>query len=308
VKHGALIAAAVVLFGGCALIAGLEDGELRPGATATGGNGGTGQGGDTDGGGGSGNGGAAGPGGNGAGGGGMGGGTGGIGGMVPGMINIPGDTFMMGCNDAVDDECAADESPYHSITLSSYRIDINEVTRGDYFDCVEAGMCNEPTCDWDPTGMNLQDHPVTCVSWQDAADYCDFAGKRLPTEAEWEYAARGQTGNRYPWGNSFADDCSLANGNLCSKNTSPVGSHPTGASPFGAMDMSGNVNEWVNDHYQQDYYATSPATNPQGPASGGTRALRGGGWNSATFDFRTSSRDAQAPTFFDGETGFRCAM
>ena len=120
--------------------------------------------------------------------------------------------------------------------------------------------------------------------------------------------ARGTTGNRYPWGNDFGADCSLANGNLCALDTHAVGSHPTGASWCGAMDMAGNVAEWVNDYYSQTYYESSPSMDPTGPTSGGVRGLRGGSWNSAIFDFRTSSRAANTESFNDNETGFRCAL
>lgn len=303
----ALLAASLLLVSACALIAGVEEGILRPpgsgGAGGTGGTGGTGSsvGGDPAGG-------AGGEGGDVGNTGG--GGSSGVGGMIEGMINIPSATFMMGCNDGVDDLCAGDENPYHAVTLSGYRIDQYEVRRSDYLECINASACNTPACDWDETG--LPNHPVTCVTWQDAADYCAWAGKRLPTEAEWEYAARGSTERRYPWGNDDFDDianpCSFANANLCRLDAEDVGSHPTGASPLGAFDVAGNVYEWVNDWYDAGYYAISPATDPQGPAAGGVRVMRGGGWNTNKANFRTSAREANTPTFNNNETGFRCAL
>ncbi|HZO14364.1 MAG TPA: SUMF1/EgtB/PvdO family nonheme iron enzyme [Polyangiaceae bacterium] len=285
-----LTLSAALLSCGCQLIAGLEDGTLAPGAGA-GGQGASGATSSTTTTNAGGSGGAA--------------TSTGVGGMLPGMINIPGDTFMMGCNEGVDNLCNTDEHPYHSVTLSGYRIDQFEVTRGDYKACIDEGRCATPACDWDATA--LADHPVTCVTWQDASNYCTWAGKRLPTEAEWEFAARGTTGNRYPWGNDFGDDCSLANGNLCTLDTQPVGSHPTGASWCGAMDMAGNVAEWINDYYSQTYYQSSPSMDPTGPASGGVRGLRGGSWNSSITEFRVSARAANTESFNNNETGFRCA-
>ncbi len=307
-----LSSAAALLVASCALIAGVEEGRLRPGSESGGGSGGIGGNRGAVGGGGSAAGGsAAGGSANGGQGGSGGGGSTGVGGMIPGMINVPSVTFMMGCNNGVDSDCRGDESPYHEVTLSDYRIDVFEVTRSDFNLCIDDSDCNTPTCDWDATG--LPDHPVTCVSWQDAVDYCTWAGKRLPTEAEWEHAARGTSGDRYPWGNNNFDmspsPCTLANANLCRLDTETVGKYPTGASPIGAMDMAGNVIEWVNDLFLQDYYNSSPATDPQGPSNGSAvRTLRGGGWNSGNVNFRTSARSANLPTFFDNETGFRCAL
>jgi formylglycine-generating enzyme required for sulfatase activity len=330
--------------GGCALIAGLEDGELAPpdGASSTGGGspsgtggeatsssssasgaggagssgmGGSGMGGSGMGGsgmGGSGMGGAGGSGGSGMGGAGMGGagmgGAGGSGGSVgptPGMITIPEGPFMMGCNSGVDNLCDSDEKPYHQVTLSAYEIDITEVSRGDYKKCVDAGVCTEPPCDWDPVA--LANHPVTCVKWANAFDYCQWAGKRLPTEAEWEKASRADGGYKFPWKAEFNDDCSLVNANLCKVDTAPIDSHIPGASPYGALNMSGNAAEWVNDYYAAGYYALSPAQDPKGPANGTTRVHRGGSWNSPTTDFRCSSRSAGTEMTKTDEIGFRCA-
>ncbi len=224
---------------------------------------------------------------------------------VAGMVIVDAGPFMMGCNDGVDDLCNQDESPYHEVTLDCFQIDSTEVTRADYNTCIEAGVCTTPACDFDPVG--LAEHPVTCVTWDDAAAYCAWAGKRLPTEAEWEKAARGTSGVRYPWGNDWFDDCDLVNANLCRLDTEPVGTHPTGASIYGAMDIAGNVREWVNDRYGSTYYTASPAENPQGPDMGALRVIRGGSWNSSVVEFRTSFRGADAPTLADNETGFRCA-
>jgi sulfatase modifying factor 1 len=147
------------------------------------------------------------------------------------------------------------------------------------------------------------DHPVTQVSWNDASAYCAWAGGRLPTEAEWEAAAVGTTGWRYPWGN----DLDAAKLNTTGEGTSPVGSHPAGSSPIGAHDMAGNVWEWVNDWYQEDYYSVSPEINPTGPTSGVGKTVRGGGWDPTGGDSRAADRGALPPTARGNTIGFRCA-
>ena len=222
------------------------------------------------------------------------------------MVAVPEGTFHMGCNGEVDDECDADESPYHEVFVSAFQVDVTEVTRGAYRACIDAGACPAPGCDWHP--VDSADHPVTCVGWNAAVSFCTWAGKRLPTEAEWEKAARADGGFKYPWKTEFDDNCDLVNANLCELDTMPVGSYPEGASPYGALDMSGNAAEWVADLYDAGYFAVSPPENPKGPSSGGVRVHRGGSWNSPTEDFRASSRSAALPTAESDEIGFRCAM
>jgi formylglycine-generating enzyme len=224
------------------------------------------------------------------------------------MVDVPAGTFPMGCNAAIDEECKPDEDPPHDVTLSGFRIDVTEVTQAQYRECVESGACLAPTCDWDPCGGRAN-HPVVCVNRVDAIAYCTAQGKRLPTEAEWEKAARGPAGTKFPWGNDPVD-CIHANVSGCVGGTEPVGSHPSGASKYGALDMAGNVVEWVSDRYDATYYAVSPAADPQGPAPIPNRDVyvgRGGGWNSTEIWHRTSARDDYEGTYFKKTFGIRCA-
>ena len=240
------------------------------------------------------------------------------------MIHVPAGEFLMGSKE--DDPDAYDnEHPQHTVYVSEFWIDKTEVTNAQYRKCVEAGTCRAPTtCDslgGEPTysDSSKADHPVVCVSWQDAKAYCEWAGKRLPTEAEWEKAARGTDGRKYPWGNNF--DSSKVN--FCDVNceydhkdsgaddgyrrTAPVGSYPEGASPYGALDMAGNVWEWCQDWYDADYYASSPQRDPQGPGSGTCRVVRGGSWGSRKWGVRAALRDGDVPGFRVNYHGsFRC--
>jgi len=228
------------------------------------------------------------------------------------MVLIPSGSFWMGCNSAVDGDCRLNEKPYHEVTLSGYYIEKTEVTQGEYKKCVDAGECGTPSCNWDPTGT--PNRPVACVSWQSATDYCTWAGKRLPTEAEWEKAARGTDGRKYPWGNQAAT-CEYAvmndgaNGcgtggtwDVCSKS-------PKGDSPYGLCDMSGNVWEWVSDWYGEGYYSNSPISNPTGPVSGDFgRVSRGGGFVYGGVLLRASTRFHYYPSDYFTDLGFRCVI
>ena len=231
---------------------------------------------------------------------------------VPGeMILIPAGVFWMGCNSEIDNICYDDEKPYHEVQLSAYYIDKTEVTQGAYKKCVDAGVCSDPGCNWNPSGT--PNRPVVCVDWNDAIAYCTWAGKRLPTEAEWEKAARGTDGRKYPWGNQTAT-CEYAVINdgsdygcgtdstwdVCSKS-------PAGDSPYGLCDMAGNVWEWVSDWYGSDYYSNSPASNPTGPVSGSTRVVRGGSFAGSDDYLRASNRSDDVPSDYYHSLGFRCS-
>ena len=219
-------------------------------------------------------------------------------------MDVPAGDFIMGCNEAVDVQCLEDEKPMHTVTLGAFRIDRTEVTQDQYAACVTAGACNAPSCTWD-CGKN--DYPASCVVFADAETYCSWADARLPTEAEWEKAARGSDGNVFPWGNA-APDCSLANMTGCGEAVQPVASLAAGKSPYGAFDMAGNMVEMVSDWYDATYYATSPSTDPSGPASGIRFGGRGGGFKSTATWQRASKRDLYDLTDSGASLGFRCAQ
>ncbi len=226
------------------------------------------------------------------------------------MVLIPAGSFWMGCNFAVETQCDTDESPYHEVTLAGYYIDKTEVTVDAYGECVTAGSCTAPStggsCNWGVGGRG--GHPVNCVNWTQAGAYCTWAGKRLPTEAEWEKAARGTDGRKYPWGNETAT-CEYAVMSGCPDDILDVCSKsPSGDSPYGLCDMSGNVWEWVFDWYKSDYYTNSPASNPTGPVSGSNRVARGGSFGSPdNGNLRASNRVYHSPSIVSDGLGFRCA-
>jgi len=219
------------------------------------------------------------------------------------MVQVPAGDFGMGCDAAVDDKCSDDEKPLHTPSISAFEIDRTEVTQAQYAACMSAGKCGAASCDWN---CDNQDLPASCVTWTQANAYCGWAGKRLPTEAEWEKAARGDQDFKYPWGNN-APDCSRANLSGCSGSALPVGSLATGASPYGALDMAGNMVEFVADWYDETYYASSPAADPPGPKSGTRYGGRGGGFKSGAEYLRTSKRDWYDATDAAASLGFRCA-
>ncbi len=205
-----------------------------------------------------------------------------------------------------------DQKPSHTVYLDAFWIDQTEVTNAMYTQCVQAGACQPPSLTSSSTHDNYYhdsqyaNYPVIWVDWMKAQAYCNWAGVRLPTEAEWEKAARGTSGKPYPWGYSLPSSDRL-NFNSSVGDTTAVGSYPSGASPYGALDMAGNVYEWTSDWYGDTYYANSPASNPQGPASGLYRVRRGGGWDSYDSLVRTTFRINSKPVVALNDIGFRCA-
>lgn len=228
-------------------------------------------------------------------------------GMV--MVFVPAGEFEMGSTG--DDPCAhLDEMPLHTVHLDGYWIDQTPVTNAQYQACVEAGVCAPvTTCGWGESGYGdpaKEDHPVTCVDFYSAQTYCQWIDGELPTEAQWEKAARGTDVRRYPWGDEF--DLGLCNsGESGLQDTTPVRFYSlAGDSPFGVSDMSGNVWEWVTDWYDLEYYGRSPKRNPTGPFSGERRGLRGGSWYGDACNARTSYRYYDLSSGRGPGVGFRC--
>ncbi|MDP3768234.1 MAG: formylglycine-generating enzyme family protein, partial [Dehalococcoidia bacterium] len=214
------------------------------------------------------------------------------------MVLVPAGEFWMGSKDYDR------EKPRHRVHLDAFSIDKYEVTNALYGRFIQATGRAAPSY-WNDSKWNGSSQPVVGVTWHDADAYCKWAGKRLPSEAEWEKAARGTDGRKYPWGDQW--DVSKANADNELGKTAAVGSYPGGASPYGAQDMAGNVWEWVADWYDKDYYKQSPERNPRGPDSGQYRVLRGGSWHDAPYYLRTADRSSSAPDFRNYDLGFRCA-
>jgi len=222
------------------------------------------------------------------------------------MAAIPAATFQMG-----SDSGESDESPVHPVSLKAFWMDEHEVTNAMYKKCVDAGVC-QPPFSLSYYGSN-PNFPVVYVNWYGAKAYCAWAGARLPTEAEWEYAARGGLPQQsYPWGDASpscapgADNGAQYGG--CSP-SSPVKVKTFPHNGYGLYDMAGNVWEWVADWYDKGYYSVSPASNPPGPDSGDAKVLRGGSWNNyyLLFDLRVSRRNSDSPGYTSSLIGFRCA-
>jgi formylglycine-generating enzyme required for sulfatase activity len=246
------------------------------------------------------------------------------------MVQVPSSEFMMGSEteevDRALEQCHAYgvncsrryfpiEQPAHLVALDNYWLDETEVTNGQYTQCVDAGRCQVSGCEEE---SRLEAHPVVCVTWEQANAYCDWVGGRLPTEAEWEYAARGIESSTYPWGNEF--DSSKVN--YCDGScelekrdeniddgyaaTAPVGSYPSGASWTGAQDMAGNVWEWTADYYGP--YSADAQDNPIGPPSGGRLVVRGGSWHASPDHLRSAIRSYAGSSETFDHMGFRCAV
>ena len=221
------------------------------------------------------------------------------------MAIVPAGEFMMGSNQGDDDE-----KPAHRVNLDAFYMDTYEVTVGQYAKFLEATGLESPK-EWNT--MNKPQHqkrPVVYVDWADAATYCKWAGKRLPTEAEWEKAARGTDGRVYPWGN---EPPTRLHANFGKENwndhaaLTPVGILEDGKSPYGIYDMAGNVWEWTSDWYDKNYYKNSPAQNPKGAASGEYKVIRGGSWYFNPRYLRSANRLNSKPAGRHNGNGFRCA-
>lgn len=233
----------------------------------------------------------------------------------PGMVYVPGGDFLMGSTD-VDGDAESKEKPQHLIYLDAYWIDRTEVTNAMYARCVQARTCQPPTQDKSRlrsayySNSAYADYPVIYVSWHQALIYCNWTGKRLPTEAEWEKAARGTDGRLFPWGDD-GPNCSWLNywGQTggCVGDTALSYAYEDHSSPYGALNTSGNVWEWVADWYDSGYYVVSPRANPQGPVSGIYRVYRGGSWFNSVPGVRTAYRGAHFPDHSLDDVGFRCA-
>ena len=221
-------------------------------------------------------------------------------------VVIPEGTFVMG-----DDKGNEDERPQHVVSLSAYEIDRFETTVQQFRDFVKTTLYqtgaekagNPITRTWQVDNTPERwDHPVRLVSWWDADAYCRWRGKRLPTEAEWEYAARGGDQRKFPWGNEY-DLTRLPSGD-----TAPVGFFSGGVSPFGVYDMAGNVWEWTEDWYDAAAYATSGVRDPRASKATDQKTIRGGGFNSTADDVRVTRRIRNFPTTFHPDVGFRCVI
>ncbi len=224
------------------------------------------------------------------------------------MAVVPAGEFWMG-RDGM--EALEDERPRHKVWLDRFAMDVHEVTTGRYARFL-AATGRTPPWMWETVKLELHgDRPVIGVTWEDADAYCTWAGKRLPTEAEWEKAARGTDERLYPWGNQFPT-AALANFALgvrfsYSQALRPVGSYPDGKSPFGLVDLAGNVWEWVRDWYESAYYERSPERNPPGPEQGQFKVLRGGSWSELPKYLLAYGRFKLPPNTRNSYIGFRCA-
>jgi len=240
------------------------------------------------------------------------------------MVLVPAGEFLMGSDRKVDRTAYPPEMPQRRVYLDAFFIDTYEVTTVQFLKFVLAAN-RSPLLDWRYDGGNFQEsmasHPVMHVTWHDAEAYCKWAGKRLPTEAEWEKAARGEDGRIYPWGSQPAG---LSRSNFGRTGLSgPVRDRPerlmlyppiisvdkyeNGVSPYGLYQMAGNVAEWVADWYDKDYYKTAPERNPKGPEKGTQRSFRGGGWIDSTPSVRAAQRNGTDPNTKMNWLGFRCA-
>ncbi|WP_447973398.1 formylglycine-generating enzyme family protein [Nitrospira sp. Kam-Ns4a] len=222
------------------------------------------------------------------------------------MVEIPEGPFIMGSS-----EGDPDETPEHQVYLSTYYIDLKEVTQADYERFVrmtKRGKPFVPVFEDDISKILKPELPAIGISWADALAYCRWAGKRLPTEAEWEKAARGEGRRRYPWGDDFGRGNANVDGDEDGvQYLAPPGSFESGRSPYGVYDMTGNVAEWVADTYEEHYYAKSPFRDPKGPEEGQHKVIRGGSWRETPRNARISKRFQAKMWRTDSTIGIRCA-
>ena len=227
------------------------------------------------------------------------------------MVFVPGGDFLMG-SPANDPNAGSDMKPQHKVILDAFWIDKTEVTNALYAKCVGDGVCRSPVNAGENSAQayygnpKYDNYPVQGIRWTDGQTFCKWAGARLPSEAEWEKAARGTDGRLYPWGNQPPDATRL-NFDRNVGGPSAVGSYPAGASPYGALDMAGNLWEWVADWYSHDFYQRSPALNPLESEPQAYRACRGGSWNSSAERARADYRGNEDPGQCDSLTTVRCA-
>lgn len=237
------------------------------------------------------------------------------------LIPIVEGKVWIGCDESNNAgfDCWADELPLHQVWVDAFWMDKFEVSNAQFARCVKAGACQTPyylrsaTREEYYPNPDFADYPRVAVSWFEAEAYCNWVGGRLPTEAEWVRAARGEDKRVYPWGDQ-PPTCELANslevktGLMCVGDTARVGSYPLGASPFGVMDLAGNVWEWTADWYHGGYYSFSPEENPQGPEQGGTKVVHGGGFDYSLDRLRIAYTSDHDPREHKIGFGFRCVM
>jgi iron(II)-dependent oxidoreductase len=217
------------------------------------------------------------------------------------LVAVPAGSFIMGHG--------GDDNPEHTVTLSEFWIYRNEVTNKQYALCVAYGKCALPNLEMNPAYNDplRVNEPVIGVNWDQADSYCKFVNGRLPTEAEWEKTARGPDGNTYPWGES-APNCDLANIGRCNIGVKTIDTYPDGRSYYSAMDMSGNVFEWVADWYSPSYYSLSPGENPTGPETGDRRSVRSTSFGSNFYEAEAARRWRELPVSQRSDLGFRCVI
>jgi formylglycine-generating enzyme required for sulfatase activity len=258
--------------------------------------------------------------------------SGALGVAMPSVLRIEAGAFWMGSDEddvkfaaatclrsgeqsgRCDATAFANEQPAHRVMLSAYRIDRTEVSQADWRRCVRAGECYPARVSEADARLGRPEHPVAGVTWDEAARYCAWVGGRLPTESEWERAARGGSGRRFPWGDAFDErlanhgrptgDPNDADGHAYA---APVDAYRDGKSAHGLLNMAGNVWEWTADRYGADYYAKSEGTDPRGPSEGEERVIRGGSWRSAAYTLRVAQRAGLKESDSRPDVGFRCA-